>query len=187
LASAVVWYSTIYEMWDFILFNKALANPNYIPVYMTVNYLFTLCLFNVGVLFYKLAIPKYTCVFVNMLSKENKYVMFGWTWEIEHKMYCLLLTWAFVCDSVRYFYSSVSNVYFVLWKCVCVGSRNIPYMPRCRFNVLNVHNHRIYLLLVARNILKYISLLFIFLVLRHIALLVASLVAARNWSLAWAW
>ena len=42
----------------------------------------------------------------------------------------------------------------------------------------------IYLLLVARNILKYISLLFIFLVLRDIALLVASLVVARNWSLA---
>lgn len=36
----------------------------------------------------------------------------------------------------------------------------------------------IYLLLVARNILKYISLLFNFLVLRHIALLVASLVVA---------
>ena len=42
----------------------------------------------------------------------------------------------------------------------------------------------IYLLLVTRNLLKYILLLFIFLVLRHIALLVASLVIARNWSLA---
>jgi hypothetical protein len=30
-------------------------------------------------------------------------------------------------------------------------------------------------------------LLFLFWVLRHIALLVASLVVARNWSLAWAW
>jgi hypothetical protein len=36
----------------------------------------------------------------------------------------------------------------------------------------------IYVLLVARNLLKYISLLFIFLVLRRIALLVASLVVA---------
>jgi hypothetical protein len=36
----------------------------------------------------------------------------------------------------------------------------------------------IYLLLVARNLLKYILLLFVFLVLRRIALLVASLVVA---------
>ena len=43
-------------------------------------------------------------------------------------------------------------------------------------------NTEIYLLLVARNILEYISLLFIFGVLRHIALLVVSLVVARNWS-----
>ena len=41
-----------------------------------------------------------------------------------------------------------------------------------------------YLLLVARN---YILLLFICFVLRHITLLVACLVVARNWSLAWAW
>ena len=40
----------------------------------------------------------------------------------------------------------------------------------------------IYLLLVAGNLLKYILLWFIFLVLRHIALLIA-----RNWSLAWTW
>jgi hypothetical protein len=51
------------ESWDFILFDKALANPNYIPVYMKVNY-FTLCLFKVGRLFCKLDIPKYICVFV---------------------------------------------------------------------------------------------------------------------------
>ena len=61
---------------DFILFDKALANPNYIPVYMKVNYLFTLCLFKVGRLFYKFAIPKYICVFVIKLSKEKKYFMF---------------------------------------------------------------------------------------------------------------
>jgi hypothetical protein len=36
------------ESEDFILFDKALANPNNIPVYMKVNYLFTLCLFKVG-------------------------------------------------------------------------------------------------------------------------------------------
>jgi hypothetical protein len=52
------------ESWDFILFDKTLANPNYIPVYMKVNYLYTLCLFKVGRLFCKLAIPKYSCVFV---------------------------------------------------------------------------------------------------------------------------
>jgi hypothetical protein len=34
---------------------------------------------------------------------------------------------------------------------------------------------------------KYILLLYIFLVSRHISLLVASLLVARNWSLAWAW
>jgi hypothetical protein len=38
---------------------KALENPNYITVYMKVYYLFTLCLFKVGRLFSKLAIPKY--------------------------------------------------------------------------------------------------------------------------------
>jgi hypothetical protein len=65
------------ESEDFILLDKALANPNYIPVYMKVNYLFTLCLFKVGRLFYKFAIPKYICVFVIKLSKEKKYFMFG--------------------------------------------------------------------------------------------------------------
>jgi hypothetical protein len=42
----------------------------------------------------------------------------------------------------------------------------------------------IYLLLVARYLLKYILLLFIALALSHIALLVARLVVAKNWSLA---
>ena len=85
----------IYETWELILFYKALANPNYIPVYITVNYLLTLWLFKVGVLFYKLAIPKNMFVFVNMNNKEKNYFMFWWTWEIEHKMYCLLLTWVY--------------------------------------------------------------------------------------------
>jgi hypothetical protein len=49
----------------FILFDKTLANPNYIPVYMKVNYL--------------LAISKYICVFVILPSKEKNYFMFGCT------------------------------------------------------------------------------------------------------------
>ena len=52
-------------------------------------------------------------VFVIKLSKEKAYFMYGWTWEMEHKMYCLLLTWVSVWD---YFHSSVLNVNFVLWK-----------------------------------------------------------------------
>jgi hypothetical protein len=54
-------------------------------------YLFTLCLFKVGRLFSKLAIPKYMFVFVIKLSKEKAYFMYGWTWEMEHKMYYLVL------------------------------------------------------------------------------------------------
>ena len=50
------------ESYDFILFDKALANPNYIPIYMKVNY-FKVCLFKVGRLFCKVAIPKYIRVF----------------------------------------------------------------------------------------------------------------------------
>jgi hypothetical protein len=83
----------------YILFDKALANPNYIPVYMKVYYLFTLCLLKVGRLFSKLATPKYMFVFVIKLSKEKTYFIDGWTWEIEHKMCCLLLTWVSVWDS----------------------------------------------------------------------------------------
>ena len=59
------------------LFDKALGNPNYIPVYMKVYYLFTLCLFKVGRLFSKLAIPKYMFVFFIKLSKEKTYFMYG--------------------------------------------------------------------------------------------------------------
>ena len=83
---------------------------------MKVYYLFTLCVFKVGRLFSKLAIPKYMFVFVIKLSKEKAYFMYGWTWEMEHKMYYLLLTWVSVWDSAPYFHSSVSNVNFVLWK-----------------------------------------------------------------------
>ena len=54
---------------NFILFDKALANPNYILVYMKVYYLFTLCS--------KLAILKYMFVFIIKLSKEKTYFMYG--------------------------------------------------------------------------------------------------------------
>ena len=96
----------------------------------------TLCLFKVGRLFSKLAIPKYMFVFVIKLSKEKTYFMYGWTWEIEHKMYCLLLTWVSVWYSVPYFHSSVSMS--TLYCGGGRGSRNISCMPGCRFNVLNV-------------------------------------------------
>jgi len=92
-----------------------------------------------------------------------------------------------VCDYVPYFHSSVSNVNFVLWKCVCVGGGGVQkYSLYAQMSIQCVECGitEIYVLLVARNILKYISLLFIYLVLRHIALLVANLVVARNWSLA---
>jgi hypothetical protein len=115
-----------------ILFDKSLANPNYIPVYMNVYFLLTLCLFKVGRLFSKLAIPIYMFVFVVKLSKEKTYFMYGWTWEIEHKMYCLLFTWVSVWDSAPYFHSSVSNVNFVLWR---RGPENYSCMPRFRFNI----------------------------------------------------
>jgi hypothetical protein len=120
----------------YILFDKALANPNYIPVYMKVYYLFTLCLFKVGRLFSKLATPKYMFVFVIKLSKEKTYFMYGWTWEIEHKMCCLLLTWVSVILHL------ISTVVCQMSTLYCGGggrgSRNISGMPRCRFNVLDV-------------------------------------------------
>jgi hypothetical protein len=55
-------------------------------------------------------------VFVIKLSKEKTYFMYGGTWEIEHNMYCLLLTWVPVWDSAPYFHSSVSIINFVLWR-----------------------------------------------------------------------
>ena len=79
-------------------------------------------------------------VFVMKLSKEKAYFMYGWTWEMEHKMYYHLLTWVSVWDSAPYFHSSVSNVNFALWK--GGWSRNITCMPRWRFNVLNVQLHK---------------------------------------------
>ena len=100
-----------------------------------VNHLFTLCLFKLVRLFCKLAIPIYMCVFVILPSKKKKYFMFGWTWEIEHKMYCLLNVRECMWEILH---SRVSNVNFVLWR-RGGGARNISCMPRYRFNVLNVH------------------------------------------------
>ena len=60
-----------------ILFDKTLANPNYIPVYMKVNYFLMPFLLKVGRLFCKLAIPKNICVFFIYHSKEEIYFMFG--------------------------------------------------------------------------------------------------------------
>jgi hypothetical protein len=71
------------------------------------------CAYNIYLI--KLATPKYMFVFVIKLSKEKTYFMYGWTWEIENKMYCLLLTWMSVWDYLPYFHSSVANVNFVLW------------------------------------------------------------------------
>ena len=50
------------ESYDFILFDKTLANPNYLPVRR---------------LFCKLANPNHVCVFVIYPSNEKKYFMFG--------------------------------------------------------------------------------------------------------------
>ena len=81
---------------------------------------------------------------------------------------------------------------------MCLTSLPVTSLPVTSLPVVRPHSstlnttlsvpiYYLYLLLVARNLWKYILLLFIFLVLRHIALLVASLVVARNWSLSWAW
>ena len=63
------------------------------------------------------------------------------------------------------------------------GSRNISCITRCRSNVLYVHlQYFIYYWSLEIFKSTFCSYSF-FLVLRHIALLVASLVVARNWSL----
>jgi hypothetical protein len=108
--------------------------------------LFTLCLFKVVRLFSKLAIPKYMFVFVIKLSKQKTYFMYGWTWEIEHKMYCLLLTWVSVWDSAPYFHCSVSNVNFVLWR----GVQKYFLYARMSIQWVKWAITEIYLLLVAR-------------------------------------
>jgi hypothetical protein len=51
-------------------------------------------------------------VFVIKLSKEKTYFMYGWTWEIEHKMYCFLLTWVSVWDSAPYHVNQ-----YTIWIC----------------------------------------------------------------------
>jgi hypothetical protein len=62
------------------------------------------------------------------------------------------------------------------------ASRNISCMPRCQFIVLNMHLQE-YIYYWSLEIVKGTVYSF-FLVLRHIALLVASLEVARNWLLA---
>jgi hypothetical protein len=119
-------------------------------IYMKVFYLFTLCLFKVGRLFSKLAIPKCMFVFVSKLSKEKTYFMYGWTWEIEHTMYCLLLTWVTVWDSAPYFHSSVSNVNFVWWR--GGGVQKYFLYARMSFQCVECAITEIYLSLVARNL-----------------------------------
>ena len=78
------------------------------------------------------------------------YFMYGWTWEMEHKMYYLLLTWVSVWDSAPYFHSSVSNVNFVLWK----GGGVQKYFLYAQMTIQCVEYAitEIYLLLVARNL-----------------------------------
>ena len=57
---------------DFNLFDKTLSNPNYLPLYMTVDYLFHLCLFKVGRQLCKLAIPTiYVSSIFSQVQKRN--------------------------------------------------------------------------------------------------------------------
>jgi hypothetical protein len=80
--------------------SMAFQNPNYLPVYMKVNYLFNLSnslFILVGRLFCKPAIQKMLVPSLfSPCSKERKYFMFGWTCEIEHKMYIPWMTLLFL-------------------------------------------------------------------------------------------
>jgi hypothetical protein len=89
--------------------------------------------------------------FVIKLSKEKAYFMYGWTWEMEHKMYYLLLTWVSVWDSAPYFHSSVSNVNFVLWK-GGAGVQKYFLYAQMTIQCVECAITEIYLLLVARNL-----------------------------------
>jgi hypothetical protein len=110
-----------------------MANLNYIPVYMKVYYLFTLCLFKVGRLFSKLAIPKYMFVFVIKLSKEKTYFMYGGTW-----LKCIVFYSHECLCEIMHLISTVVCQMSTLYCGRGVGSRNSSCMPRCQFNVLNV-------------------------------------------------
>jgi hypothetical protein len=104
--------------------------PNYLPVYMKVNY-FLICVYLKC--FCKLAIRK---IFMSSLfspvKKRNIFCS-------DRKMYRpgLSLTWVPVWDSAHQVHSRVSNVNFVV--CGRGGSINISCMPRCRFIVLNMY------------------------------------------------
>ena len=136
--SNVLYLHFFVDWWDVFVWNLFCLTKRWpIQIIYRFTWKYIICLRCVCLKFSKLAIPKYMFVFVIKLSKEKAYLMYGWTWEMEHKMYDLLLTWVSVWDSAPYFHSSVSNVNFVLWK-GGGGSRNISCMPRWRFNVLNV-------------------------------------------------
>ena len=149
--------------------------PNYIPVYMKVYYLFTLCLFKVGP-------PSLnTCLFSLSSSVKRRHILC--TGEHgKQNIKCI----------VFYSHECLFEILHLISTVVCQmstlycggGSRNSSCMPRCRFNVLNVQLQK-YIYYWSLEIFKstFCSYLF-FLVLRHIALSVASLVVARNWSLA---
>ena len=87
-------------------------HPNYLPVYMEVNYFFNMCLLNVWRLLCKLAIPK---IFVSSvfcpIIKEICYA----SCEIEHKM-CypgFLLNRVYVWDYAPLVHSRVSYIKFL--------------------------------------------------------------------------
>jgi hypothetical protein len=71
------------------MFDKTLANPNYIPVYIKVNYL--------------LAIPKYICVFVILPSKEKDYFM---------------LDLIYFHETIDFSLTSVTSSHVQIWKIV---------------------------------------------------------------------
>ena len=78
------------ESQDFILFDKTMVNTIYLPVYMKVNYLLTLCLFKVRRLFCKLAIPNNICVFVICPRKRRNSLCSGKhvKWNITCIVFC---------------------------------------------------------------------------------------------------
>ena len=81
-------------------------------------------------------------------------------WEIEHKSYCLLLTWMSVWDYVPYFHSSVSNVNFILWK-RGGGAEIYPACPDVD-SMCCMCNYRNIFIIGRWNLLKYILLLLLF-------------------------
>jgi hypothetical protein len=146
--SNVLYLHFFADWWDVFIWTRnlrtlfCLTKRWQIQIIYRFTWKYIICLrcvfFKVGRLFSKLAIPKYMFVFVIKLSKEKTYFMYGWTWEIEHTMYRLLLTWVSVGDFAPYFHSSVSNVNFVLWrgglqKYFLFAQMSIQCWFKCRF------------------------------------------------------